>query len=153
MIKDESLRSITTVGGYTIGSRLFGFVREVLTASFLGAGATADALAIAIKVPSFFRRLFAEGAFNASFVPLFAGLLATKGKEEARMFAEQILTLWVGVLFLLILGVELSLPFLMPLLFQDFNQRLVVSIMLLNLVALLFPLFSLFLSQLFIVGF
>lgn len=115
------VRSITTVGGYTIGSRLFGFVREILTASFLGAGATADALAIAIKVPTIFRRLFAEGAFNASFVPLFAGLLATKGKEEARMFAEQIMTLWVGVLFLLILGIELLIPFLMPLFLPGFQ--------------------------------
>ncbi len=116
------VRSIATVGGYTVGSRLFGFVREILTASFLGAGATADALVVAIKLPSFFRRLFAEGAFNASFVPLFAGLLATKGKEEARSFAEQILTLWVGVLFLLMLGVELFLPTLMPLIVPGFKS-------------------------------
>jgi putative peptidoglycan lipid II flippase len=116
------IRSITTVGGYTIGSRLFGFVREVLTASFLGAGAASDAIVVAIKLPSFFRRLFAEGAFNASFVPLFAGLLATKGKEEARTFAEQILTIWVGVLFILILSIELFLPTLMPILVPGFSS-------------------------------
>ncbi len=116
------VRSITTVGGYTIGSRLFGFVREVLTASFLGAGPAADALVIALKLPSFFRRLFAEGAFNASFVPLFAGLLATKGKEEARTFAEQILTIWVGLLFLLTLFVELFLPSLMTYLVPGFGS-------------------------------
>lgn len=124
-------RSIATVGGYTIGSRLFGFVREILTASFLGAGEAADALVVAIKLPSFFRRLFAEGAFNASFVPLFAGILATKGKEEARSFAEQILTLWVGALFLLILCVEFFLPTLMPLLvpgFKDTPDRLYYAI-------------------------
>jgi putative peptidoglycan lipid II flippase len=115
------IRSITTVSGYTIGSRIFGFVREILTASFLGSGAAADALTIAIRVPTIFRRLFAEGAFNASFVPLFAGLLATNGKEEARIFAEQILTLWVGVLFLLILGIELFIPFLMPLVLPGFQ--------------------------------
>jgi len=125
------IRSITTVGGYTIGSRLFGFVREILTASFLGAGGAADALVVAIKLPSLFRRLFAEGAFNASFVPLFAGILATRGKEEARTFAEQILTLWVGALFLLILCVELFLPTLMPLLvpgFKDTPERLYYAI-------------------------
>lgn len=115
------IRSITTVGGYTIGSRLFGFAREILTASFLGAGPAADALVVAMKFPSFFRRLFAEGAFNASFVPLFAGLLATKGKEEARTFAEQILTFWVGVLFLLTLGVELFLPTLMSFFVSGFK--------------------------------
>lgn len=125
------IRSITTVGSYTVGSRIIGFIREVLTASFLGAGPAADALIIAIKVPSFFRRLFAEGAFNASFVPLFAGLLATKGKEEARSFAEQILTIWVGVLFLLMLFVEFFLPSLMPRIvpgFKDTPDRLYFAI-------------------------
>lgn len=132
MVKEMNLvRSITTVGGYTIGSRLFGFVREILTASFLGAGGAADALVVAIKLPSFFRRLFAEGAFNASFVPLFAGILATKGKEEARTFAEQILTFWVGVLFLLVIGVEFFLPNLLPFLvpgFKDTPERLYYAI-------------------------
>lgn len=132
MLKEMNLiRSITTVGGYTIGSRLLGFVREILTASFLGAGGAADALVVAIKLPSFFRRLFAEGAFNASFVPLFAGILATKGKTEACTFAEQILTLWVGALFLLILCVEFFLPTLMPLLvpgFKDTPDRLYYAI-------------------------
>lgn len=125
------VRSITTVGGYTIGSRFLGFVREILTASFLGAGPVADALVIAIKFPSFFRRLFAEGAFNASFVPLFAGLLETKGKQEACAFAEQILTIWVGVLFCLILGIELFLPQLMQWLLPGFAstpERLVYAI-------------------------
>lgn len=116
------VRSITTVGSYTIGSRIFGFVREILTASLLGAGAAADALVIAIKVPSFFRRLFAEGAFNASFVPLFAGLLASDGRKEARSFAEQILTLWVGALFLLMLFVEFFLPSLMTLIVPGFKE-------------------------------
>jgi putative peptidoglycan lipid II flippase len=125
------IRSITTVSGYTIGSRLFGFVREILTASFLGAGGAADALVVAIKLPSFFRRLFAEGAFNASFVPLFAGILAAKGKEEARSFAEQILTFWVGVLFLLVVIIEISLPSLLPFFvpgFKDTPERLYYTI-------------------------
>src|SRR5436190_22842702 len=116
------VRSITTVGGYTIGSRPLGFVREILTASSLGARGAADALVVAMKLPSFFRRLFAEGAFNASFVPLFAGILATKGKEEARTFAEQILTLWVGVLFLLTIVVELFLPHIMTYLLPGFQS-------------------------------
>lgn len=116
------IRSITTVGGYTIGSRVFGFVREILTASFLGAGPAGDALVIAVKVPSFFRRLFAEGAFNASFVPVFAGLLAIKGKDEARTFAEQILTLWVGALFILMILVEIFLPTLMLFIVPGFKE-------------------------------
>lgn len=132
MVKEMNLiRSITTVGGYTIGSRFFGFIREILTASFLGAGGAADALVVAIKLPSFFRRLFAEGAFNASFVPLFAGILATKGKEEARSFAEQILTFWVGVLFLLVVIIEIFLPSILPVLvpgFKDTPERLYYAV-------------------------
>ncbi|MEE8123737.1 MAG: lipid II flippase MurJ, partial [Alphaproteobacteria bacterium] len=70
------LRSITTVGGYTMISRLLGFVRDVLLAALLGAGPVADAFFVAFKLPNFFRRLFAEGAFNAAFVPMFSGLIA-----------------------------------------------------------------------------
>ena len=78
-------------------------------------------LLLPLNCRPFFRRLFAEGAFNASFVPLFAGILATKGKKEARTFAvKRILTLWVGVLFLLILCIELCLPTLIPLLVPGF---------------------------------
>lgn len=116
------VRSIATVGGYTVGSRLVGFLREILTASFLGAGPAADALVLAIKLPSFFRRLFAEGAFNAAFVPLFAGLLATKGEKEARSFAEMILTILTSTLLLLVLLVEFFLPTLLPALVPGFKQ-------------------------------
>ncbi|MEB3701398.1 Murein biosynthesis integral membrane protein MurJ [Candidatus Bealeia paramacronuclearis] len=116
------IRSILTVGGFTVGSRLAGFVREVLTASLLGAGAASDALVVAIKLPSFFRRLFAEGAFNASFVPLFAGLLATEGKDAARTFAEQIFTLLITILLVLVLIVELFMPYLLPALVPGFEK-------------------------------
>ena len=116
------IRSILTVGGFTVGSRLAGFVREVLTASLLGAGAASDALVVAIKLPSFFRRLFAEGAFNASFVPLFAGLLATEGKDSARTFAEQIFTLLLTSLLLLVVIVELFLPTILPALVPGFEK-------------------------------
>ncbi|MCE2951941.1 MAG: lipid II flippase MurJ, partial [Alphaproteobacteria bacterium] len=77
------LRSIVTVGIYTMGSRIVGFLRTTLMANFLGAGPMADAAAIAVKIPSLLRRVFAEGAMNAAFVPTFSALLATKGREEA----------------------------------------------------------------------
>ena len=58
------LRSIATVGGWTMGSRVLGFVRDILMAGTLGAGLVADAFFVAFKFPNFFRRLFAEGAFT-----------------------------------------------------------------------------------------
>jgi putative peptidoglycan lipid II flippase len=138
-------RSISTVGGFTIASRLLGFVREILTASFLGAGPIADALIISIKLPSFFRRIFAEGAFNASFVPLFAGILAKDGKEEARAFGRQILTLLVGALLCLVLLVEVFLPTILPSLLPGFSATPERLLYVLEFTRITFP-FIIFIS-------
>ncbi len=78
-----------TVGAWTAASRLAGFIRDILIAAFLGAGPVADAFIIANRLPNLFRRLFGEGAFNAAFVPVFAGLLTTEGEDVARGFAEE----------------------------------------------------------------
>ncbi len=91
-------------------SRVLGFVRDVLLASVLGAGPVADAFFVAFKLPNFFRRLFAEGAFNAGFVPLFSRQLERDGREAARQFAEQAL----AVLLLVLLGFVVILQALMP---------------------------------------
>ena len=72
------LRGVLTVGGWTMASRILGFVRDMLIAAMLGAGPVADAFFVAHKLPNLFRRLFGEGAFNAAFVPEFAGLLARR---------------------------------------------------------------------------
>ena len=68
------LRSVLTVGGWTMASRILGFARDMLVASRLGAGPVADAFFVALKLPNLFRRLFGEGAFNAAFAEL-AGTL------------------------------------------------------------------------------
>jgi putative peptidoglycan lipid II flippase len=91
-------KAIATVGGFTLASRLMGFVREVLTASFLGAGPVADAFFIALKLPNFFRRITAEGAFSVSFVPMFSKILLDEGKDEARKFAEEAQAVMLAVL-------------------------------------------------------
>jgi putative peptidoglycan lipid II flippase len=106
------LRPILTVGGMTMVSRVLGFARDVLAAAYLGAGPIADAFFVAFKFPNFFRRLFAEGAFNAAFVPQFAGLVATEGREAARRFAEDSLAVLLAVLFVLTLGAEFAMPWL-----------------------------------------
>ncbi len=69
------LRAALTVSGLTMVSRVLGFARDILMAAMLGAGGVADAFIVAFKLPNFFRRLFAEGAFNAAFVPIFSDLL------------------------------------------------------------------------------
>ncbi len=104
------LRSIATIGGLTLVSRIFGFVRDILIAAVLGAGPVADAFFVAFKFPNLFRRLFAEGAFAAAFVPIFAGLLETEGPAKARAFAEQSLS----VLMVVLLGFVAVMQMIMP---------------------------------------
>ena len=90
-----------TVGGWTMASRVLGFVRDMLIAALLGAGPIADAFFVAQKLPNMFRRLFGEGAFNVAFVPEFSGLLAAEGPQAARQFATEafaVMTFWLALL-------------------------------------------------------
>jgi putative peptidoglycan lipid II flippase len=82
-------RSIFTVGSFTLLSRIVGFVRDIVLSAILGSGPVADAFIVAFRLPNFFRRLFAEGAFSAAFVPLFAGELQGEGRDAALVFARQ----------------------------------------------------------------
>ena len=77
------IRSVATISFFTMGSRVFGFFRSMLMAMLVGAGAMSDALIVAIKIPSMMRRIFAEGAFNSAFIPIFAGMLAKEGCNPA----------------------------------------------------------------------
>ncbi len=116
------LRSVATVGSYTLLSRVMGFVRDILTAALLGAGPVADAFFVAQRLPNLFRSLFAEGAFSAAFVPLFAGTMAEHGKEAARVFAEDALAvLLVALLGFVVLG-EIFMPLLMRLIAPGFGD-------------------------------
>src|SRR6516162_6212286 len=63
---------IFTVGGLTLLSRATGFFRDIVLAAVLGAGPVADAFFVALRLPNHFRAIFAEGAFNAAFVPAYA---------------------------------------------------------------------------------
>ncbi|MDB4702823.1 murein biosynthesis integral membrane protein MurJ, partial [Akkermansiaceae bacterium] len=65
------LRSLMTISGFTLMSRILGVMRDILIARFLGTGMVADAFFAAFRFPNMFRRIFGEGAFNAAFIPLF----------------------------------------------------------------------------------
>lgn len=106
------LRFTATVGGYTMLSRVLGFVRDILIASFLAAGPVADAFFVAFRLPNMFRRLVGEGAMLNAFVPLFARRLEGEGREAALRFAwEAFSVLLYGMLAALILA-ELLMPWL-----------------------------------------
>ncbi len=96
----------------TLMSRGLGFVRDLLVADVLGAGPLADAFFVAFKLPNFLRRLFAEGAFNAGFVPMFARTLEADGPKVAKAFAEQAQAALVAVLVPLVLVAIPAMPWL-----------------------------------------
>jgi putative peptidoglycan lipid II flippase len=117
------LKSVFTVGGWTAISRILGFVRDILTAALLGAGPVADAFFVALKLPNFFRRLFAEGAFSAAFVPAFSGTLVAEGRGEARAIAEQALAALSALLFVLAGLAILFMPQVMSVLAPGFRDE------------------------------
>lgn len=110
------VRAAGLIGGLTLVSRILGFAREMIMARVLGAGLAADAFNLAFKLPNVFRRLFAEGAFAAAFVPLFSAEKAGRGLAAARRFAEDVLALLVPALLLLTALAEMFMPALVWLL-------------------------------------
>lgn len=104
------VKKFMTVGGGTLGSRLFGFAREMLMAAALGTGPMADAFFAAFRFPNLFRRLFAEGAFNAAFVPLFAREIEEGGRDAAKRFSEEVFGVLFTVLLIITIVMELAMP-------------------------------------------
>src|ERR1051326_3047711 len=84
---------ILTVGGYTLLSRISGFVRDIILAAVLGAGPVADAFFVALRLPNHFRAIFAEGAFNAAFIPAYARVRIASGSDAVQVFGDRIFTL------------------------------------------------------------
>jgi putative peptidoglycan lipid II flippase len=93
------IRNVGTIGGLTMVSRVFGFVRDILLARVLGAGGVGDAWQLAFQLPNIFRRLFAEGAFAQAFVPLFNRRMK-QGDDpgDARRFAEEVMAVLIPIL-------------------------------------------------------
>jgi len=116
------LRSIATVGSYTLLSRVLGFARDMMIASYLGAGLVSDCFFVAFKLPNFFRRLFAEGAFSAAFVPLFSHRIETEGMESARRFAEDAMAVLVAVLVGFTALMQIIMPWSMYVLAPGFTS-------------------------------
>ena len=87
------IKGILTVSGLTLASRFTGFLRDIVLAALLGAGPVADAFFVALRLPNHFRAIFAEGAFNAAFVPAYAQLRKAGGAGPVAIFADRIFTL------------------------------------------------------------
>src|ERR1700741_726643 len=116
------LGRIFTVGGYTLLSRVTGFARDIMLAQILGAGPVADAFFVAFRLPNHFRAIFAEGAFNAAFVPAYAHVHGEKGEESARLFSDRVFTLLFRSQVILLVLAWLFMPQVMTLLAPGFTH-------------------------------
>ncbi|MFC3693502.1 murein biosynthesis integral membrane protein MurJ [Chenggangzhangella methanolivorans] len=115
-------RKAASVGGLTLVSRAFGFVRDVMMAALLGAGPLADAFMVAFRLPNHFRAIFAEGAFNAAFVPGYARALTKEGEAAAKEFAEDVLAITLTAQFVLLILAMAFTPYVVSALAPGFSD-------------------------------
>ena len=115
------LSSTSLFGFYTLLSRVLGYLRDILIAIFLGTSIYADAFFVAFRLPNTFRRLFAEGTFNAAFIPSYTQQ-KVRGKKQGKEFADDVFSLISIFLIFLIVIIEIFTPFLKFCKIQYFNQ-------------------------------
>jgi putative peptidoglycan lipid II flippase len=133
------LGRIFTVGGYTLLSRLTGFARDIMLAAILGAGPVADAFFVAFRLPNHFRAIFAEGAFNAAFVPAYAHVHGEKGGASAKLFADRIFTLLFLSQVVLLALAWLFMPQAMSILAPGFSEDAAQRTLAIDLTRITFP--------------
>ncbi len=101
----DEKRSVTKAAGQisiaTAGSRILGFIRDILLAKIFGASGSTDAFFIAYRVPNLFRELFAEGSMSAAFIPVFTEALAKEGREDAKRLASAVLAFLISIVSVL----------------------------------------------------
>ncbi|HMA71752.1 MAG TPA: murein biosynthesis integral membrane protein MurJ [Xanthobacteraceae bacterium] len=114
-------KHIMTVGGLTLVSRVTGFLRDIILAAILGAGPVADAFFVALRLPNHFRAIFAEGAFNAAFVPAYARIRGERGGGPAGLFADRVFTMLFVAEGLLLAVALLFTPAVISLLAPGFS--------------------------------
>ena len=113
------IKSTGTFGFYTIISRLLGYIRDILIAIFLGTGLLADAFFVAFRIPNTFRRLFSEGTFNAAFIPSYTAA-KLKNRNTGKIFADNVLSFLLLVLFFVVTLAEIFTPYLVYLIAPGF---------------------------------
>jgi len=116
------IERILTVGGFTLLSRVSGFIRDIILAAVLGAGPVADAFFVALRLPNHFRAIFAEGAFNAAFVPAYARIREEGGGIRAGQFADRIFTLLLASQIMLLAVALIFTPAVITVLAPGFSR-------------------------------
>ncbi len=124
------IKSTGTFGFFTIISRLLGYLRDIFIAIFLGTSFLADVFFVAFRIPNTFRRLFAEGTFNAAFVPSYSSEMV-RGKNKSNKFANEIFNFLLLILFTLVLLLQIFMPAFVSLIAPGFindNEKMNLAI-------------------------
>ena len=107
---------------YTLISRVLGYIRDILIAIFLGASVFADAFFVAFRIPNTFRRLFAEGTFNAAFIPSYTSE-KTIDEADGKKFADDVLSILIIILLAIVFVFEIFTPYLVYLIAPGFYEN------------------------------
>ena len=138
------LSSTSIFSFFTLISRILGYLRDILIAIFLGASIFADAFFVAFRLPNTFRRLFAEGTFNAAFIPSYTSA-RIEDKKKGKKFADDILGSLLLILILIITVVEIFTPYLVYIIAPGFTENDIKFNLAVELTRITFP-FLLFVS-------
>ncbi len=138
------LSSASLFGFFTLISRILGYLRDILIAIFLGASISADAFFVAFRLPNTFRRLFAEGTFNAAFIPSYTSVKIVN-KKNGKKFADDVLSLLLLILLLIVTLAEIFTPYLIYIIAPGFLGDQIKFNLAIELTRIIFP-FLLFVS-------
>ena len=116
------LRSSAIYSFFTSISRIFGFIRDILIANFLGTSVIADIFFVAFRLPNTFRRIFSEGALNSAFVPIYTKLIKDNSRQESQKFAGSIFLIFLIMSSLVVLMIEIFMPFFVTILAPGFTN-------------------------------
>ena len=120
----ELFRSLFTVSSYTAFSRVLGFIRDILIAKYLGSTVTADAFFVAFRLPNFFRRVLAEGAYSAALIPVFSGVVIdSKNDKEAADFVENTMSFLLCITVSLTIIFFFGMPYIIQILAPGFSEN------------------------------
>ena len=138
------LSSASVFSFFTLISRILGYLRDILIAIFLGASIYADAFFVAFRLPNTFRRLFAEGTFNAAFIPSYTSA-KIEDKQKGKKFADDILGSLLLILLFIVILVEIFTPYLIYIIAPGFLDNQIKFNLAVELTRITFP-FLLFVS-------
>ena len=122
------IRSSLIYSLFTSISRVFGFLRDILIANFLGTGVIADIFFVAFRLPNTFRRIFSEGALNSAFVPIYTKLIKDNLSYESKKFSGSIFLIFLVTSSLVVLIIEVFMPYFVAILALDL-QTIMINLM------------------------